>query len=685
VTDPGGNLTAYDYDLKDRIIRVRRHGVVREEYVYDKADNLLAKKDGQGRTLLTFTIGPGNLTTAVKLASGETQTLAYDQRGRLTVAATDDMEVKFAYDSLGQRIADERNGQGVKHQFAWGRRDGYVLRETTVLGRFPIRYEYAADGSVTLHDPGGKAHTIRMLGQGLIERQMANGSLEVSQFDREGRCLLKMQSRHHWYLEPSSQLYIYSTAGDLRQIEDSRQGSTIYEYDAAQRLIKEKRPGADPHRFRHDLAGNLLEKPGLKDLVLRDGNRLESLNGRKFHYNERNHVASQEGSGETVRYSYDSWDRLIRIDMPQGEWQAWYDPLGRRIRKSWLGGRVDYYWDTDRLAAEIDQSGRVRLYIYASPLALVPMLFMDYESLEADLASGQRFYPFCNQLGVPTLVEDDKAKMVWSARVHPYGDLELAPGSQLDLALRFPGHYMDAETGLHYNRFRYYSPEWGRYLQSDPIGLAGGLNLYAYPSNPLTQVDLRGLSKICRTSGQVLDEETGLPKKELTARELAEARARLARLQRMWDTGIDPETGQPLTKQQWDELTARTKGIREQMEESQRIAASKARIAAEEKRKKDQWEADNPFKIPQTGTAKKKDDIPGWVDEQRQGTDEPFDPAQKGTKEDPPRRGETPDDYAKRVCDRKYGEDNYPTGPDTEHNKIKKHVENDLKDPVYEP
>src|SRR5262249_54133098 len=60
-------------------------------------------------------------------------------------------------------------------------------------------------------------------------------------------------------------------------------------------------------------------------------------------------------------------------------------------------------------------------------------------------------------------------------------------------ALRFPGHYLDEETGLFYNRFRYYSPRVGRYLQSDPIGQSGGTNLYAYPANPLVDVDVLGL------------------------------------------------------------------------------------------------------------------------------------------------------------------------------------------------
>uniref|UniRef100_UPI0025AB08D8 RHS repeat-associated core domain-containing protein n=1 Tax=Providencia stuartii TaxID=588 RepID=UPI0025AB08D8 len=55
--------------------------------------------------------------------------------------------------------------------------------------------------------------------------------------------------------------------------------------------------------------------------------------------------------------------------------------------------------------------------------------------------------------------------------------------------LRFQGQYFDKETGLHYNTFRYYAPDLGRFTQQDPIGLAGGLNLYQYAPNPLTWVD----------------------------------------------------------------------------------------------------------------------------------------------------------------------------------------------------
>ena len=97
-------------------------------------------------------------------------------------------------------------------------------------------------------------------------------------------------------------------------------------------------------------------------------------------------------------------------------------------------------------------------------------------------------------LGTPRSVVDDKGQQVWKWRSgsEPFGDS--SPEGSYALALRFPGQYVDAETGLYYNLQRFYHPGIGRYLQSDPIGLAGGMNTYGYAkTDPLSRSDFSGL------------------------------------------------------------------------------------------------------------------------------------------------------------------------------------------------
>ena len=93
------------------------------------------------------------------------------------------------------------------------------------------------------------------------------------------------------------------------------------------------------------------------------------------------------------------------------------------------------------------------------------------------------------------MVSDSQGNRVWQANYSPFGQASIATGSTLTFNLRFPGQYFDAETGLHYNYYRVYDPATGRYIQSDPIGLAGGLNTYGYVGgNPDNHTDSSGLA-----------------------------------------------------------------------------------------------------------------------------------------------------------------------------------------------
>ncbi|MFO0692559.1 MAG: RHS repeat-associated core domain-containing protein [Polyangiales bacterium] len=143
--------------------------------------------------------------------------------------------------------------------------------------------------------------------------------------------------------------------------------------------------------------------------------------------------------------------------------------------------------------------------MYPDERSLVPFLRIDYASREADPHEGRRHYLFANHLGCIERVVDDAGRTEWRAEPGPYGARRIEAPTGFEQPLRWPGHYQDEETGLHYNRFRYYDPTLGRYVESDPQGLAGGLNLYAYTRNPLVSVDLRGLSDVCPTTGRPIE------------------------------------------------------------------------------------------------------------------------------------------------------------------------------------
>ncbi|WP_081053366.1 RHS repeat-associated core domain-containing protein, partial [Burkholderia territorii] len=109
-------------------------------------------------------------------------------------------------------------------------------------------------------------------------------------------------------------------------------------------------------------------------------------------------------------------------------------------------------------------------------------------------------YYHCDQIGTPQELTDEAGELAWSARYQAWGEArevisEAARKAGIANPLRFAGQYFDRETGLHYNRHRYYDPGSGRFISKDPIGLAGGINIYQYAPNPTEWIDPLGLAR----------------------------------------------------------------------------------------------------------------------------------------------------------------------------------------------
>jgi len=494
IVDPGGTVSRYVYDSHDRLVEVHRHGRLRERYVWDVGHRLIEKQDSRGRALLRIVPHDNALPGKIERVDGGVVELDYDAQGKVIRADTSEHRVTRRWDARRRLLLEDCDGHTVRHHHAES-----AITSTTIAGRFVCTWERHGD-VVVVTDPSGYRRTLRHDADGSVRIEYGSGTSDLQQYDHCGRLLLRQ-----WWPRatvegapvPWQVRHQYTTEGDLVATFDSARGTRVYRVDAVHRLVAVDMPDGLTRNYRYDAAGNLIEDPEIGRMRLDTGNRLQEAGGELFAYDDRDHVATRTGLGGFVtRYHYDGEDQLVRVDDGQEpHWTATYDGLGRRVTFGRGDRRTRLWWDGDRIAAQQGPDGGLRIYVYAEIDALVPLGFVDYDDMDAPRDSGRSHSVFCDQVGLPQHIEDAAGNVVWWADAStPYGEILLRPGSAIEYHLRFPGHLYDAELRLHYNRFRDYDPRLGRYLQSDPLGCAGAINLYAYPPNPLVAVDVLGLS-----------------------------------------------------------------------------------------------------------------------------------------------------------------------------------------------
>lgn len=162
-----------------------------------------------------------------------------------------------------------------------------------------------------------------------------------------------------------------------------------------------------------------------------------------------------------------------------------YDLFGRRLLKAPGGGNTVLYSlaGISTLLGEDDLHGNAADYIYLNGRPIG----------EVNPGSGAIYYTHTDLLGTPQKLTNSTKATAWSAIYRPFGDTQSTTGSIIQ-NLRFPGQQFDVETGYNHNGFRDYAPSQTRYVESDPIGLAGGINTYQYAdSNPFSEIDSDGL------------------------------------------------------------------------------------------------------------------------------------------------------------------------------------------------
>ena len=240
-----------------------------------------------------------------------------------------------------------------------------------------------------------------------------------------------------------------------------------------------------------------------------NGNRT-STNGVANSYTANTNILTKIGTGtQTVTtnkngniigiayttpmgFTYNQANRLASVTVSGGPVLSYlYDGLGRRINKTDTAQRFQVYDWMGRSIEQTDNMNMVKLdYIYLDGLPVATFV-------PSAGTAGTLSFLHTNRLGTPRLATNSSQAVGWNATTADPFDAPNTPamGNTIANDLRMPGQEYEFSSGHNHNGFRDYAPSLGRYLESDPIGLGGGLNTYAYASNsPAKFFDLAGLS-----------------------------------------------------------------------------------------------------------------------------------------------------------------------------------------------
>ena len=438
---------------------------------------------------------------------------------------------------------------------------GRVLSESGINGA--VGYEWDALSNLTgltlpggqklawLHYGSGHVSAIRF-GQQLVteftrdrlhrEVRRTQGAREqLRQYDSLGRRTLQRSELSTDVILPEQalleRLYRYTARGELSGVSDTQRGEVDYGYDAEGRLLKhyEARQGHSRAQFSYDAADNLAASD---DPVPVTDNRLQHWQALFMKYDHWGNLVSRRIGLYEQHYAYDAENRLVsaRGTGPEGRFEAryHYDALGRRTRKivTTTHGTTDtrFLWQGYRLLQEQQESGLRSTYVYDPNEAWSPLARVDHLR---DQSSGEIYWFNTDLNGAPLEVTDERGAVRWSGQYGSFGEVRhqsegfsrlVNRTAMAHQPLRYAGQYADGETGLHYNLFRYYDPQVGRFIVQDPIGLNGGWNLYQYAPNPLGWIDPLGLkcshsSKNPKEFHAVVNEKWG---HKMTASEMRE-------------------------------------------------------------------------------------------------------------------------------------------------------------------
>ncbi|ELH2331160.1 RHS repeat protein [Escherichia coli] len=557
VINPQGESYRYILDNCGRVTEERDWGGVVWRYLYDADGLCTARVNGLEETILYSRDAAGRLAEVIT-PEGKTQ-YAYDKSGRLTgIFSPDGISQRTGYDERGRVNVTTQGRRAIEYHYP----DEHtvircILPPEDERDRHPdesllkTTYRYNAAGELAeVILPGDETLTFSRDEAGREVLRHSNRGFACEQgWNAAGQ---PVSQRAGFFPEEATwgglvpslvREYRYDSAGNVSAVtsrEDyGRETRREYRLDRNGQVMAVTASGTGlgygegDESYGYDSCGYLKAQSAGRHRISEEtdqyagGHRLKQAGNTQYDYDAAGRMVSRTRHRdgyrpETERFRWDSRDQLTGYCSAQGElWEYRHDASGRRTEKRCDRKKIrfTYLWDGDSIA-EIREYRDDKLY------SVRHLVFNGFELISQQFSRVRQPHPsvapqwvtrtnhaVSDLTGRPLMLFNSEGKTVWrpgqtslwglalslpadTGYPDPRGELdpEAAPG------LLYAGQWQDAESGLCYNRFRYYEPETGMYLVSDPLGLLGGEQTYRYVPNPCGWVDPLGLAASSKIS-----------------------------------------------------------------------------------------------------------------------------------------------------------------------------------------